>query len=156
MPHRTLCARYGVNRINPILEVDDGVPGATYCSTTPGLNHCRVFTPCLSLITGRRMIERGTRSGPLPIPLRTVSTAWAAVTVEFVPAKYTHSPELPQFSTVQLESVPWTVLERNQTHYAPTLPRPVGSSTGTILLSSRIHPSCADCALSNLSHYQTD
>jgi hypothetical protein len=24
-----------------------------------------------------------------------------------------HSPKLPQLSTVQLESVPWTVLDRN-------------------------------------------
>ncbi len=63
-----------------------------------------------------------------------------------------HSPELPQFSTVQLESVPWTVLDRNQTHDAFT----VVKSTVPVLLSQRIHPSGTHCALSDLSHYQPD
>jgi len=63
-----------------------------------------------------------------------------------------HSPELPQFSTVQLESVPWTILDSNQTHDAWT----VVKSTGPVLLSERIHPSCANRALSDLSHYQPD
>jgi len=62
-----------------------------------------------------------------------------------------HSPELPQFRSVQLEAIPWTVLDSNKTHDAWA----VVKSAGPILLSERIHPSGTYCALSNVAQENT-
>ena len=97
MLYRTLPACYGVNRVNPVFEVDDMLPDGSNEYNPSGLTLGCIPMPCLPLITGRRIIEYGTGSGPLPVPLWTVSAAGTAVSVELVPAKYTHSPELPQF-----------------------------------------------------------
>ena len=64
-----------------------------------------------------------------------------------------HSPELPQFSSVQLEAVPWTALESNKMHSAfasstaVRITRPMRSGHG-------VHSPSAVSALSDLSHYQ--
>ena len=72
VPHRTLRARYGVNRINPVLEIDDGVPGGSDEYNPPGLNHCRFFTPCLSMIPHNADIVEwvavGTVTPKSPVP----------------------------------------------------------------------------------------
>ena len=78
--------RYGVNGTYPGFEIDDMLPGGPNEHSPPGLTLGYIPMPCLSP-TGRRTIECGTGSGPLPIPFWTVLGAWAPVTIEVVPAE---------------------------------------------------------------------
>lgn len=106
VPHRTLIARYGVNGKHPVLEVDDMLPGGRDETNPPGLTLGLLPMPCLSRTPiGHFGNVIGSR-GSVPIT-ETILEIFAACA---------HSPKLPQFSPVQLESVPCTVLKRNQTH----------------------------------------
>ena len=107
--HLTLVMVYRSEEFNPIVRMHDMLPDSGRCRRCPlsGLTQCRVFTPCLS---------------PVEIPRRSNIEFCA----DYAHARRTgavlmHSPELPQFSSVQLEAVPWTILEMNQFHGAWTV-----------------------------------
>ena len=132
-----LSVRYGVNGIDPVLEIDDMLPGVSDEYKTPGLTLGYIPMPCLSIVIWR------------------CNVIFCAGNPDAVGAGavLVHSPELPQFSAVQLEAVPWTALERNKMHSAfasctaVRITRPMSSGHG-------VHSPSAVSALSDLSHYQ--
>lgn len=133
-----LSVRYGVNRVNPVLEIDDMLPDVSDENKTPGLTLFRfTLSPCLSIVIWRCNVVFCADDS---------DAVWAG-------AVLVHSPELPQFSPVQLEAVPWTGLERNKMHSAfasctaVRITRPMRSGHG-------VHSPSAVSALSDLSHYQ--
>lgn len=96
---RSLVMPEPMNGIDPVLITMDMLPGATDQRYAPGLTLGYIPLPCLS---------------PVEIPRRCSIIVRADYTdAAWTRAVLMHSPELPQFSTVQLESIPWTVLESN-------------------------------------------
>lgn len=92
-----------MNGINPVLIFMDMLPGGTDESDPPGLTLGCIPMPCLSRT---------------PIgPFGSVCRQWGRVPITETHlvrfAARAHSPELPQLSTVQLEMIPWTALDRN-------------------------------------------
>jgi len=89
--------------MHPVLEVDDMLPGERDETNSPGLTLGCIPMPCLSRTPighfGNMIGSRGS------VPITETDL------VRF--AARAHSPELPQLSTVQLESVPRTILDNN-------------------------------------------
>ena len=83
-----------MNRIDPVLDIGDMLPDGSNEYNPPGLTLGYIPMPCLSIVIWRRNIV---------ICSDNSDAAWTR-------AVLVHSPELPQFSTVQLETIPWTVL----------------------------------------------
>jgi len=94
---------YGVNGTNPVIEINDMLPDGRDETNPSGLTLGCIPMPCLSRTPiGHFGNVIGCR-GSIPI----------TETVLMIFAARTHSPEFPQLSTVQLEAVPWTVLDNN-------------------------------------------
>jgi len=83
--------------IDPFLEVDDMLPGATDERDAPGLTLGYIPMPCLSIVIWRRNVILCEDSA---------HAAWTR-------AVLMHSPELPQFSAVTAVDIPPTALEIN-------------------------------------------
>ena len=132
-----LSIRYGVNGINPVLEVDDMLPGVSDENKTSGLTLGYIPMPCLSIVIWRCNVI---------FCAGDPDAVWAG-------AVLVHSPELPQFSPVQLEAVPWTGLERNKMHSA-FASCTAASIAGRMRPGGRIHSPSAVSALSDLSHHK--
>jgi len=89
--------------INPVLEVDDMLPGGRDEINPPGLTLGYIPMPCLSRTPIGHFGNLISSRGSVPIT-ETILEIFAA---------RAHSPELPQFSTVHLKSITWTILEKN-------------------------------------------
>jgi hypothetical protein len=135
----SLSIRYGVNRVNPVLEIDDMLPDVSDENKTPGLTLFRfTLSPCLSIVVWRCNVV---------FCARDPDAAWTG-------AVLVHSPELPQFSIrSSTPNVPGAGLHSNESHDARTNAG-VSIFTVPVLLSQRIKSTSTFCALSDLSHYQ--
>jgi len=131
--------RYGVDRIDPFLEINDMLPGAAYNRLTPpGLTLGYIPMPCLSIVIRRSQIVFCTHN--------THAGRAGAVLMHA-------SPELPLFTTtIQMIDVTSSRRTLNGTRTTPA----ALNATLLILERGRISPASTYCALSDLSHYQPD